>query len=225
MTSIFLSHNHKDKPFVRRLATDISALGVKVWLDEAEMKVGDSIIAKITSAIDEMHYLGVVLSPNSASSRWVQEELQQALHTQMAIGKTKVLPILLRDCIMPGFLRDKVFADFRDEQNYESALGKILESMGTDTSTGAGARIRDPFASKFTRVENFYARPKVWHCIYCGWRCEESYNAYLCKQCNMVRPFAGESATMIECKDCKQWNLALSSFCEWCGKKINSTKN
>lgn len=41
MSSIFLSHNHNDKPFVRRLAHDLQAVGVRVWLDESEIMVGD----------------------------------------------------------------------------------------------------------------------------------------------------------------------------------------
>ena len=44
--SIFLSHNYRDKPFVRTLAQDLSAMGVRVWLDEAELKVGDSLITR-----------------------------------------------------------------------------------------------------------------------------------------------------------------------------------
>ena len=69
--SIFLSHNYRDKPFVRTLAQDLTAMGVKVWVDEAELRVGDSLVTRISSAIDEMRYLGVVLSPHSVDSRWL----------------------------------------------------------------------------------------------------------------------------------------------------------
>jgi len=129
MPSIFLSHNHKDKPFVRQLAADLTAKGVKVWIDEAEIRVGDSLIRKISSGIYEMDFLGAVLSPDSVQSRWVQEELEQALHIQISEAYVKVLPILLRDCEMPGFLLDKVYADFRDENNYQVALERLLESI------------------------------------------------------------------------------------------------
>ncbi len=129
MPSIFLSHNHNDKPFVRKLAADLTAAGVKVWLDEAEIKIGDSLIRKISSGIYEMDYLGVVLSPDSVTSPWVQEELEQALHIQISEAYVKVLPILLRDCEMPGFLLDRVYADFRDENNYREALAKVIDSI------------------------------------------------------------------------------------------------
>jgi hypothetical protein len=129
MSSIFLSHNHGDKPFVRRLANDLTAKGIRVWLDEAEIKIGDSLIRKISSGIYDMDFLGAVLSPNSVQSRWVQEELEQALHIQISEAYVKVLPILLHDCKMPGFLLDKVYADFRDENNYQFALEKLVERI------------------------------------------------------------------------------------------------
>jgi hypothetical protein len=43
MSSIFLSHNNKDKIFTRKLARDLKYAGIKVWLDEAELKIGDSL--------------------------------------------------------------------------------------------------------------------------------------------------------------------------------------
>jgi TIR domain. len=129
MPSIFLSHNQNDKPFVRRLTNDLTAKGIRVWIDEAEIKIGDSLIRKISSGIYDMDFLGAVLSPNSVQSRWVQEELEQALHIQISEAYVKVLPILLHDCKMPGFLLDKVYADFRDENNYQLTLEKLVERI------------------------------------------------------------------------------------------------
>ena len=44
--SVFMSHSHTDKPFARRLSADLGALGAHVWLDEAELKVGDSLFER-----------------------------------------------------------------------------------------------------------------------------------------------------------------------------------
>jgi len=41
MSSVFLSHSHKDKPFARKLAVDLRHAGHIVWIDEAEILVGD----------------------------------------------------------------------------------------------------------------------------------------------------------------------------------------
>src|SRR5262245_53367199 len=107
MTSVFLSHNHNDKAFARRLASDLTKWGVQVWLDEAEILVGDSLIGKIREGIDRMDYVAAVLSPEAVQSRWVQEELDVAMNQQISGQKVRVLPLLCRPCDLPGFLLGK----------------------------------------------------------------------------------------------------------------------
>jgi len=53
MASVFLSHSSKDKAFARKLASELQANGVTVWIDEAEIRIGDSLTKKISLAIDE----------------------------------------------------------------------------------------------------------------------------------------------------------------------------
>jgi hypothetical protein len=129
MSSIFLSHNHADKSFVRRLAQDLQAAGVRVWLDEAEMMIGDSLIEKIRQGIDEMDYLGVILSQNSVRSEWVKREVNVAMHQEIEGKQVKVLPVMVQDCELPGFLKEKLYADFRDPQRYHEELNKILRRL------------------------------------------------------------------------------------------------
>jgi TIR domain-containing protein len=217
--SIFLSHNHRDKPFVRTLAQDLRALGAKVWLDEAEIQVGDSIITSISSAIDEMQFLGIVLSPNSVESRWVREELNQALANQLSRSDVVVLPILIADCSIPGFLRDKRYADFRDSESYHTALSGLMRAIGIAEPTPGRGSVVDPFAARFDRVAHHYVRPKSWHCIFCGVRMHE-HNTYLCTGCGTVRPFVGDSATLVLCPECGDGSLGLARYCEWCGAHI-----
>ena len=94
MLSIFLSHNSNDKKFVRRLGKALSKKGIKVWIDEAEIKTGESLLRKISEGIRDMEYLAVVLSPNSVSSSWVQKELETATTLEIKNKRLKVIPIL-----------------------------------------------------------------------------------------------------------------------------------
>jgi hypothetical protein len=128
--SIFLSHNHKDKMFVRKLATDLDAHGIKYWLDEAEMKIGDSLIKKIREGIDSVNYFAIILSPNSVNAPWVVNELDVAMNQQISNKPIKVLPIMLKKCELPGFLIGKLYADFQDENYYEESFKKLVNSMG-----------------------------------------------------------------------------------------------
>ena len=128
--SVFLSHNTKDKPFVKRLARDLDNHGVKYWLDEAEIKVGDSLIEKIRSGLDEVDYVAVILSPNSVASSWVQREIDVAMNQEIYGKKVIVLPIMYQRCELPGFLPGKAYVDFTDKKNYENAFQKLVNDIG-----------------------------------------------------------------------------------------------
>jgi hypothetical protein len=221
MPSVFISHNHEDKHFVRRLGADLAASGVRPWIDEAEINVGESLIAKVSRAIDEMDYFAVVLSPRSVGSAWVQQELEQALTTQLAARQIKVLPILLEKCEIPAFLRGKLYADFSEFPRYDESLARLLKAIGVENLKGSGAPLYDPFSREYGRHEYLYSRPVGWHCMFCGWKCNESFNDYICQSCGRIRPFAGGTSTMIQCSSCKQMNLVLARYCEWCGTRFN----
>jgi TIR domain-containing protein len=130
MTSIFLSHNHRDKEFARRLANWLRNYGARIWIDEAEMKVGDSLIQKIQAGIAGAKFLGVVLSPSAVKSEWVTRELEIALNEEIDGKRVKVLPLLYRDCEISGFLRGKVYADFRKKNEFEASVKKVAAALG-----------------------------------------------------------------------------------------------
>lgn len=129
-TSIFLSHNHKDKEFVRKLARDLEGHGVRCWLDEAEMTIGDSLIQKIREGIDNVDYFAVILSLNSVNAPWVVNELDVAMNHQISGKNIKVLPLLLDDSELPGFLVGKLYGDFKSESNYLNSFETLTRSLG-----------------------------------------------------------------------------------------------
>ncbi|MCB1055596.1 MAG: toll/interleukin-1 receptor domain-containing protein [Acidobacteria bacterium] len=131
--SIFISYNHGDIAFVRRLTVDLQRLGVKVWVDEFEGMVGDSSVTAIESGIAASEYLGVVLSPNSMASSWVRRELEVALADEIKKDRLKVLPLFLQDCTVPLFLSSKIYADFRSAEVYQEGLAKLCQRLGVSS--------------------------------------------------------------------------------------------
>lgn len=127
---IFLSHTGVDKPFVRRLRKDLLARGVeRVWLDEAEIDIGDSLIAKIEEGIKLSRYIAVVLSNKSINAPWVKKELDVAMNREIASGEVVVLPLLYEECQLPEFLKGKLYADFSNPEDYEEVLSKLLRRL------------------------------------------------------------------------------------------------
>jgi tetratricopeptide (TPR) repeat protein len=134
MSSIFLSHSHKDKLFARKLSDRLKEHGIYTWLDEAEMHVGDSLITKIGEAIRECRYLGVVISQHSASSEWVRREVNIALTDEIQGRRIKVLPLLCEKCELPAFLADKIYADFTND--FDEGLERLLARFMADINAG-----------------------------------------------------------------------------------------
>lgn len=144
ITSVFLSHNHADKEFVRKLARDLENHNVKCWLDEAEMKIGDSLIQKIREGIDNVAYFAIILSPNSINAPWVVNELDVAINYQIAGKPIKVLPIMLKDCEPPGLLVGKLYANFMDENSYVESFKTLVKDIGVVFNKNA---MNDNFAA------------------------------------------------------------------------------
>lgn len=134
MPTLFLSHSSKDKFFVRKLAEKLKEQGVNVWIDEAEIKIGDSLLEKITEGVKNSDYLVIVLSHNSVESNWVQKELQMAMSREL-LGSKIILPILIEKCEIPLFLKDKLYADFTDSKNFDKAFMKLLDAIGIEYNT------------------------------------------------------------------------------------------
>lgn len=120
----FLSHSSKDKLFVRQLASDLTASGINVWLDEQMIKVGDSIAEKIGQGLAASDFFLIVLSEHSVNSDWVKKELNQALVGEIESRQVKVLPLKLSDCGIPESIKDKKYADF--SINYAKGLQELL---------------------------------------------------------------------------------------------------
>ena len=124
---VFLCHSSGDKPFVRQVYSDLSNLGHKPWIDEFEIKVGDSIIQKINAATASAGYLIIFISEKSSQSAWVQREWSSALSRQLSKNDIKILPALIENCEMPSIISDLKYADFRE--NYNQGLSQLLQAL------------------------------------------------------------------------------------------------
>lgn len=129
MPAVFLSHSWKDKFFARKLADSLKKYGVDVWIDDAELGIGDSLIERISQALETVDFVAVILSRNSVQSRWVQKELFLAITEEIAGRRIKVLPILLEPCDIPLFLKDRIYADFTDPSAFDRSLAQLLQIL------------------------------------------------------------------------------------------------
>lgn len=133
MARIFLSHSSEDREFAGILARDLKKVGHTPWLDEWDIRVGDEITQKIAKGLDECDFVIVILTPNAIASKWVEREWMTAYWTEVEARKIVVLPVLLKDCDIPLFLKTKKYADFRRE--YLSGLIELNNALTPMTRT------------------------------------------------------------------------------------------
>jgi len=124
---VFLAHSSADHARAGKIAFDLRRRGIPVWYDEWELKVGDSLHDKIEAGITGSGYLTVLLSSESVLSQWVRKELNAALTLELEKKQVFVLPALLEDCDIPLFLKDKKYADFREQ--YDTGLHDLLDRL------------------------------------------------------------------------------------------------
>lgn len=127
MGSVFFSHSSKDKSLARRIADDLRKRGVQVWLDEWEILVGDSITQRIQHGLEQSEFVAVLLTRQSVQSGWVEKEWQGKIGQEAASRQVTVLPLKADDCVIPALLRDKRYADFR--QDYNSGFNDLLTAI------------------------------------------------------------------------------------------------
>ncbi len=90
---IFISHASEDKEYVARpLAIKLSELGLKIWLDEFELTLGDSLRRKIDHGLAESRFGVVILSNSFFSKEWPQKELDALIAREDGDQKV-ILPI------------------------------------------------------------------------------------------------------------------------------------
>ena len=121
---VFLSHNAKDKPRVRRLAEQLKQAGLRVWFDDWNVGLGDIIALKVDEGLQQSRVLLLCISPNALASGWVALERSTAIHRDPANEGRRFIPLLLEDCELPDTLRRYKYVDLREEA--ETAFAELL---------------------------------------------------------------------------------------------------
>ena len=121
---VFLSHNSKDNPIIRQIATDLTTAGISVWLHDQRVRAASSIAEKIAQGLVESDWLLIGFSQDAVESPWVKKELNQVLLDEVARRGTRLLPLRLTDCKVPELVAKKACVDF--STSYETGLQALL---------------------------------------------------------------------------------------------------
>ena len=130
---VFISHSSKDKPFARKLDAALVSNGVDVFLDEKEIKIGDSIPDAIYEALERSTHVIYVISSNSVDSKWVSEELAIAKMKEKSDSGIKILPCIIDDVDIPFGVKHVKYCNclkWYDYSEFTQSVKQILDALG-----------------------------------------------------------------------------------------------
>lgn len=149
---VFISHASEDKATVARPLSDIlAANGVTIWLDETELKIGDSLREKIDAGLNRSQFGIVVLSPNFFSKHWAKSELDGLIARETNTTKV-ILPVWHKVTLQMVREYSPILAGrlaVSTENGLQDVAAKIIQAI---KATGrARPTARPLFAGKLTK--------------------------------------------------------------------------
>jgi hypothetical protein len=128
VSTYFLSYARADQTIALRFANDLIAAGIPVWVDQYDIHPSQHWDRAVETAVRGCAGLIVMLSPRSAASPNVADEVSVALDD----GKT-IIPILVETCKPPLRMARMQFIDAT--RDYATALAKCLAAIGHQAPT------------------------------------------------------------------------------------------
>ena len=114
-TANFLSYARADADFALRFAADLTAAGLAIWVDQHEIRPAAHWDREVEAALRAADAVIVILSPHSAASENVADEVSLALDA----GK-RVIPILMAPTSPPLRMARLQFIDAT--RDYDAAV-------------------------------------------------------------------------------------------------------
>ncbi|MDV8022200.1 DUF1883 domain-containing protein [Rhodococcus sp. IEGM 1330] len=138
---VFVSHAHEDKEdVVRPLAYALQKHGLRVWYDETEMRIGDSLRRKIDQGIAKSAFGIVVLSAPFFAKNWTQYELD-GLVTRSVSGEQVLLPLWHKITKAEVMAQSPTLADKVARSTTDSTLEEIAAEIAAVISSATESTI------------------------------------------------------------------------------------
>jgi TIR domain len=128
VASAFVSYAHEDQEFVFALVQRLRGYGLDIRFDAVVLRIGDSLIGRISEEIKDGDFLIAIVSPDSLKSEWCKKELALAANQGIQERRIKVLPVKFRNARMPPMLEDTLWGD-ADSDDIETLAHRLAVAM------------------------------------------------------------------------------------------------
>jgi hypothetical protein len=127
----FISHSSRDAGVASSLASALRDLGIDIWIDHEQVRLGDSVPGRIEEGLSKADAILLLVSASYLQSRWCRAEYEPLLAREIESQRTYVIVLRLDDAELPLLLRAKRYVDFRSGITREA-----LEELARDIANG-----------------------------------------------------------------------------------------
>jgi len=128
---VFISYASADKDVARLLANRLADLGLRVWFDEFQLRVGQNLEEEIRDALERSRACLILLSSQALPSKpWVSKEWSTIRECSWRRRDLSICSVKLDDVDTPPFLRAwqslSLDKHAKDPSNFDQILKKIV---------------------------------------------------------------------------------------------------
>ncbi len=130
---LFLSHNRRQKPWVRSLVAFLRSRGLNVFFDEDSIEPGDDVAVALERGIEASKVLVLVISRSSVFSKWVNFEIALRIYADTESGLRRLIPILVEPVdrtLIRSAVRRLDAVDLTDPDTRENEFAHFLDALG-----------------------------------------------------------------------------------------------
>lgn len=128
---VFISHAHQDAAFARRLADDLKAHGVPVWIAPDSLQPGEKWVEATNRGLEESGVFVLVLTKTAVASPWVKDETNVAIELSKE-EKLRFIPLEVEAGDVPPLWR--VFQRIPFQTDYEAGWKRLLAELGIEVA-------------------------------------------------------------------------------------------
>jgi len=152
LPSTFISYSFRNSAFAKKLHDDLQQSGIRCWLAERSLNIGEPIDGTIAETIRSFDALVVVLSADAIKSSWVQAEVEYAVKKERETHTGLILPLTIddhatitkRQWVARLCTTRKIgdFTQWQDAGRYAIGFESVLRALGRKGQVTAHPRWR-----------------------------------------------------------------------------------
>jgi hypothetical protein len=102
----FISHNKKQRPWVKQVVDQWRGLGLSIFFDEDSIDFGEEVTAGIERGLKGSRHIVLVISPDAVASHWVALETAVGIYGDPEAQARRIIPVEVvptaKDTIRPA---------------------------------------------------------------------------------------------------------------------------